>query len=90
MAQSNTASNKQSASLGFEARHAALLGEDPQAAEDKDEYLADNIFWVPREGRWSHLKVNATLDKLRDTLLPRLIFGELRIADADKFIERAT
>jgi type I restriction enzyme M protein len=43
----------------FEARHAALLAEDPQAAEDKDEYLADNIFWVPKEGRWSHLKANA-------------------------------
>ena len=43
----------------FEARHAELLAEDPQAAEDKDEYLADNIFWVPKEGRWSHLKANA-------------------------------
>ena len=32
----------------FEARHKALLAEDPQAAEDKDEYLADNVFWVPR------------------------------------------
>ena len=30
----------------FESRHAALLGEDAQSAEDKDEYLADNIFWV--------------------------------------------
>lgn len=27
----------------FEARHAQLLAEDPAAAEDKDEYLADNI-----------------------------------------------
>jgi len=43
----------------FEARHAALLAEDAQAAEDKDEYLADNIFWVPKEARWSHLQANA-------------------------------
>ena len=43
----------------FEARHAELLAEDPQAAEDRDEYLADNIFWVPREGRWSYLKASA-------------------------------
>ncbi|CAM3160485.1 type I restriction-modification system DNA methylase [Ectopseudomonas mendocina] len=43
----------------FESRHAELLEEDPQAAEDKDEYLADNIFWVPREARWSHLQANA-------------------------------
>lgn len=43
----------------FEARHAELQDEDPQAAEDKDEYLADNIFWVPKEARWSHLQANA-------------------------------
>jgi type I restriction enzyme M protein len=43
----------------FEARHQALLAEDPAAAEDRDEYLADNVFWVPREARWSHLQANA-------------------------------
>ncbi|TSE27285.1 Type I restriction enzyme EcoKI M protein [Tepidimonas sediminis] len=43
----------------FEAKHAALLAEDPLAAEDRDEYLADNIFWVPKEARWSHLRANA-------------------------------
>jgi len=45
----------------FEAKHKALLAEDPQAAEDKDEYLADNVFWVPKEARWSHLQANAKL-----------------------------
>ncbi len=45
----------------FEARHEALLAEDTQAAEDKDEYLADNVFWVPKEARWSHLQANAKL-----------------------------
>ncbi len=43
----------------FEAKHKALLADDPQAAEDKDEYLADNVFWVPKEARWSHLQANA-------------------------------
>ena len=45
----------------FEAKHKALLAEDAQAAEDKDEYLADNVFWVPKEARWSHLQCNAKL-----------------------------
>ena len=45
----------------FEAKHKALMAEDPQAAEDKDEYLADNVFWVPKEARWSHLQANAKL-----------------------------
>ncbi|WP_144326998.1 HsdM family class I SAM-dependent methyltransferase, partial [Tepidimonas aquatica] len=39
--------------------HQALLAEDPAAAEDHDEYLADNIFWVPKEARWSYLRANA-------------------------------
>ena len=43
----------------FEALHAQLLEEDPEAAEDKDEYLAENIFWVPAPARWSHLRANA-------------------------------
>lgn len=43
----------------FEAKHQALLAEDAQAAEDPDEYLADNVFWVPKEARWSHLQAHA-------------------------------
>ena len=27
--------------------------------EDRDEYLAENIFWVPREARWSYLQSQA-------------------------------
>src|SRR5690606_18066969 len=34
--------------------------DDPKAAEDKDEYLADNIFWVPEDARCAPLKANAT------------------------------
>lgn len=43
----------------FEARHAELLKEDAAAAEDKDEYLAHNIFWVPKDARWSYLQAHA-------------------------------
>ena len=28
-------------------------------AEDPEEYLAENVFWVPREARWSHLRARA-------------------------------
>jgi len=27
--------------------------------EDKDEYLSQNVFWVPQEARWSHLQSKA-------------------------------
>lgn len=53
----------------FEAKRAALLTEDLADPEDPEEYLADNIFWVPKEARWSHLQANAkqtTIGKLID------------------------
>ena len=28
-------------------------------AEDRDEYTAENVFWVPKQARWSHLQANA-------------------------------
>ena len=46
-----------------------MLAEDPAAAEDPDEYLAENVFWVPKEARWSHLQANAkqpTIGKMID------------------------
>lgn len=43
----------------FETKRKALMAEDPQAAEDRDEYLADNVFWVPKGARWSHLQASA-------------------------------
>lgn len=46
-------------SESFEAKHAKLLAEYPEGAEDPDEYAAENIFWVPKEARWSHLQANA-------------------------------
>jgi type I restriction enzyme M protein len=48
----------------FEAKRAVLLAEDPGAAEDRDEYAADNVFWVPKEARWSHLQANARLPSI--------------------------
>jgi type I restriction enzyme M protein len=48
----------------FETKRKALLAEDPHAAEDKDEYLAENVFWVPKEARWSHLQANAKLPNI--------------------------
>ena len=42
----------------FEAQHALLVAEDADA-EDRDEYTAVNVFWVPKDARWSHLKANA-------------------------------
>lgn len=45
----------------FEAKRAELLADYPEGAEDRDEYAADNVFWVPPTARWSHLQANAKL-----------------------------
>jgi len=55
----------------FEEQHAKLEDERAKGAdpEDADEYRAVNIFWVPKEARWSHLKTNAkqpTIGKIVD------------------------
>ena len=62
----------------FEAKHQALLAEDAQAAEDKDEYLADNVFWVPKEARWSHLQAAA-----RQPTIGTLIDDAMRAIEKD-------
>jgi type I restriction enzyme M protein len=55
-------------SIAFEARRAALLAEDPTAAEDPDEYTAENVFWVPKEARWSFLQDSARQPAIGKTI----------------------
>lgn len=43
----------------FEALHTHLAAVDVRDAEDSDQYLAERVFWVPKEARWSHLRANA-------------------------------
>ena len=64
-------------SNAFESKRAALLAEDPAAAEDPDEYLAENVFWVPKEARWSYLQANA-----RQPIIGKLIDDAM--ADIEK------
>ena len=55
----------------FEAKYRELSAKKAEHAdpEDPDEYRAVNVFWVPKEARWSFLKENAkqpTIGKLVD------------------------
>lgn len=45
----------------FEEHHAKLVADKEAGADpdDPDEYRAHNIFWVPPEARWAHLKSQA-------------------------------
>jgi type I restriction enzyme M protein len=45
----------------FEEKYQTLLAEQDQGAdpEDPEEYQGDNIFWMPKEARWSQIKDHA-------------------------------
>ncbi len=43
----------------FEAQHQKLEAQEYADPEDPEEYLAENVFWVPKEARWSYLQANA-------------------------------
>ena len=43
----------------FETKRAELLAEDLADPEDPEEYLAENVFWVPKAARWSRLQARA-------------------------------
>jgi len=58
----------------FEEQRAKLEAEQDQGAdpEDRDEYLAANVFWVPPDARWAYLQKNAkqpTIGKLIDAAM---------------------
>jgi type I restriction enzyme M protein len=53
----------------FEEKRAALNQDKGADPEDPDEYKAENIFWVPKEARWSNLRSSAkqpTIGKIID------------------------
>ncbi len=43
----------------FEEKYRQLLAEGYGDEEDRDEYLAENIFYVPKDARWSEIKNHA-------------------------------
>ena len=43
----------------FEAKYDELVKEGEGFEEERDEYTAENIFWVPKEARWSEILAQA-------------------------------
>jgi type I restriction enzyme M protein len=62
----------------FEGLHERLKADEYADAEDPEEYLAENVFWVPKEARWAFLQANAKRPEI----------GKL-IDDAMEAIEKA-
>jgi type I restriction enzyme M protein len=43
----------------FELRRELIAAEDPSEVDDKEQYSAENVFWVPEKARWSSLQQEA-------------------------------
>lgn len=43
----------------FAEKRDELLQEDPEYADDRDEYIAARVFWVPEEARWEAIQAGA-------------------------------
>lgn len=48
----------------FEERYQELVEEGEGFEEDKDEYIAENIFWVPENARWKVIAESSTSPKI--------------------------
>ena len=62
----------------FLEKYDALQAEEFADPEDRDEYLADNVFWVPTEARWSFLQ-----DKAKDPKIGQLIDEAMTAIERD-------
>ncbi len=45
----------------FQERYAAVKADPHGDPEDRDEYTAENVFWVPQDARWEKLQAEAKL-----------------------------
>jgi type I restriction enzyme M protein len=52
----------------FEEKRKELAGQKGSDPEDRDEYLAENVFWVPAEARWSKIQASARLETIGKSL----------------------
>ena len=68
----------------FAERRAAVLAEwGEEAAEDRDEYTAENVFWVPPDARWARLK-----DAARQSAVGRLVDDAMAAIERDNPVLR--
>lgn len=58
--------------------HEKLESEEYSKPEDKDEYIALNVFWVPKEARWDYLQ-----DRAKQPDIGKLIDNAMDIIEKD-------
>lgn len=62
----------------FEELHAKLEKDKHSNPEDRDEYLAENVFWVPKSARWKNIQSGA-----KQPSIGKLIDGAMSAIEVD-------
>ncbi len=52
----------------FQQRREEIAAEYPELVEDRDEYRAEGVFWVPQEARWDFIQARARQDTIKQTI----------------------
>jgi type I restriction enzyme M protein len=55
----------------FEERRQVLLKDKYADPEERDEYTAENVFWVPKQARWDFLQKNAKQVNIGKVIMTR-------------------
>jgi type I restriction enzyme M protein len=71
----------------FDERHAQLVAQEDEGAdpEDRDEYSAERVFWVPKEARWSAIQAKA-----KDPRIGQLIDDAMTAIERDNAALKGT
>lgn len=65
-------------SAAFEKMHEQLSADEYDDPEDPEEYIAENVFWVPEKARWSYLAGHA-----KDPRIGVMVDDAMRAIEAD-------
>lgn len=71
----------------FNELHNHLTADEHSDPEDRDEYLAENVFWVPQSARWSFIQQHAKSGYIEPETKKKRDIGQL-IDDAMTAIEK--
>ena len=70
----------------FEEVHNTLRSDPTSDPEDRDEYVAKNVFWVPKAARWDYIQGNAKQPTIGKIIDDAMDVAEM-VGDIDAFLE---
>lgn len=72
----------------FETKYDELVAEGEGFEEELDEYLEENIFWVPKKARWNYIRDNAKSEKIGQIIDDAMIIIEIENKTLKNVLEK--